>query len=202
MTASADVLGQLNALSYGGLWVVSFLSNAIIPVPEEITLLGFGYLAGTGKVDILFLIPIAISGLLTSDIIVYTLSKKGSRLVLSIYERFFAKKIENHSESWFDINLNKIVFFSRFLVQLRFIGPFLAGQKNMPLKKFISFDLLALVLYVPLYIMLGKYFHSRVQSIINDVNVLRNIMLLMGGVIVTVLIFNIVKKSLLTEKIK
>lgn len=202
MTASADILGQLNALSYGGLWVVSFLSNAIIPVPEEITLLSFGYLAGTGKVDILFLIPIAISGLLTSDIIVYTLSKKGSRLVISIYEKFFAKKIENHSESWFDINLTKIVFFSRFLVQLRFIGPFLAGQKNMPLKKFISYDLLALSLYVPIYILLGKYFHSRVQSIINDVNVLRNIMLLMGGVILTVLLFNISKHLLLSEKTK
>lgn len=194
-----NIIGQLNALSYGGIWVVSLLSNMIIPVPEEITLLGLGYLAGTGKIDIFILIPLVLSGLLISDTIVYMLSRKGSRFTKRIYEKFFAKTIQGHSQSWFDANIKKIIFFSRFLIQLRFIGPFLAGQKKIPIKQFITYDFLALVIYVPVYILLGKYFHTRVQSIINDINVIRNIVLLVAGVFVSYALFLFIKRLLFSE---
>lgn len=194
---SQNIIAELGAMSYIGIWFVSLLSNIVIPVPEEIVLLALGYIAGTGQVSIIILLPLIISGLLLSDIIMYLLSKKGSRFVTWLYNKFFSKKLEHKSQGWFDTHINKIVFFSRFLIQLRFIGPFVAGQKKMPIKNFIKYDMAALVIYVPLYVLLGLFFHNRVKSIVENVGVVRNIVLVFFGVLAAYIIFKATFRYLL-----
>ncbi len=175
MIESQTIITELGALSYIGIWVVSFLSNIVIPVPEEVILLALGYLAGTGQISLIIVLPIIISGLLLSDCILFILSKKGSRIVTWLYTKFFSKRFKQKDQMWIDTHIGKIIFFSRFLIQLRFIGPFLAGQKKLSLKTFIKYNLSALVIYVPLYVLLGDFFHSRVKSIVERVGVAKNI---------------------------
>lgn len=185
MNGTEDVINQLGALSYGSIWVVSFLSNVVIPIPEEIILLALGYLSGTGAVNGLIVIPLVISALLINDIVIFKLSRRGSKITTHLYTRFFEKRVEKKGELWLNMNIKRIIFFSRFLMQLRFIGPFLAGSRKMPQKDFIITDLFALTLYVPLYVGLGWYFHSRVLLIIKDVGIAKNIILLVLGIVVT-----------------
>ena len=42
ITGPEEAIKQLGALSYGGIWVVSFLANIVIPIPEEIILFDLG----------------------------------------------------------------------------------------------------------------------------------------------------------------
>lgn len=188
MSGTEDVINQLGALSYGGIWVVSFLSNVVIPIPEEIVLLALGYLSGTGTINGLIVIPLVISALLINDIIIYRLSRRGSKITTWLYTRFFEKRVKQKGELWLNMNIKRIIFFSRFLMQLRFIGPFLAGTKKIPQKQFIITDLVALIVYVPLYVGLGWYFHSRVLLIIKDVGIVKNILLLLIAVIAIIAI--------------
>jgi membrane protein DedA with SNARE-associated domain len=181
---SQNLITELGALSYIGIWFTALLSNVVIPVPEEVVLLGFGYLAGTGHINFFILLPIVISGLLVSDIGMYILAKKGSRLVNWFYNKFFSKRLMQKNEQWFTDHMNKIIFFSRFLIQLRFIGPFLAGQKKIPFRRFVVYDLAAIIIYVPLYTLLGLFFHNRVQAIIENVGVVRNILLVVIGLLI------------------
>ncbi len=192
MTGTEEVINQLGALSYGGIWVVSFLSNIVIPIPEEIVLLALGYLSGTGVVNGYIIIPIVISALLVNDLILYLLSKHGSKLTNFLYTKFFAKRLEKKGNFINNISTRKIIFFSRFLMQLRFLGPFLAGSRGFPKKDFLRYNLFALLIYVPLYIGLGWYFHSRVLLIIKDVGIAKNIFLM---VLASVIIFAIIKAS-------
>jgi membrane protein DedA with SNARE-associated domain len=178
---SQSIITELGALSYVGIWITALLSNIVIPIPEEVVLLGFGYLAGTGHIDFFILLPLVISGLFVSDIGMYLLAKKGSRIVTWFYEKFFSKHLPQKNDQWFADHMNKIIFFSRFLIQLRFIGPFLAGQKKVPFKRFALYDLAAIIIYVPLYTLLGLFFHSRVQAIIDNIGVVRNIALVVIG---------------------
>lgn len=195
MIESQNIIAELGALSYVGIWFVSLLSNIVIPVPEEIVLLALGYLAGTGHINFFILMPIVMSGLLASDIAMYFLARKGSRLVTWFYEKFFSKRLMQKNDQWFTDHMNKIIFFSRFLVQLRFIGPFLAGQKKIPFKRFVVYDLAAIIIYVPLYTLLGLFFHSRVQAIIDNVGVVRNIILVVVGFFV---VFGVSRKYIRT----
>ena len=197
MVENQDIINQLGALSYLGTWVVALLSNIVIPVPEEVILLAFGYLAGTGHVHVLIIIPLFISGLFISDMVIYKLSYKGSRIITWIYERFFSKRLRDRGDEWIALHINKIIFFSRFLVQLRFIGPFLAGQRKIGQKTFIKYNLLALLIYVPLYIFLGLFFHSRIKSILDNVGVIRNIILLIIGIALSITVLKYFYRMLL-----
>ena len=188
ITGPEEDIKQLGALSYGGIWVVSFLANIVIPIPEEIILLALGYLSGTGSINGALVIPIVFSALITNDIILYSLSKRGSKFTNFLYKTFFAKRLEKKGTYWLEMNLGKIVFLSRFLIQLRFIGPFLAGTRGMPIKKFVLCDAAALLIYTPLFIGLGWYFHTRVISIIEEVSVIKNLVLLVMGLIIVFLL--------------
>ena len=185
MTGTEEVINQLGELSYGGIWFVSFLSNVVIPIPEEIVLLALGYLSGTGVINGFIVIPIIISALLVNDIILYSLAKRGSKITSYLYNRFFAKRLEKRGDAWLNMNIGSIIFFSRFLVHLRFIGPFIAGTRHLPLKKFVIYDLLALVVYVPLFTGLGWYFHSRIILIIKEVGIVRNIILIIIALVLS-----------------
>ncbi|MCC7436728.1 VTT domain-containing protein [Candidatus Nomurabacteria bacterium] len=183
ISGTEQIINQLGALSYGGIWVVSFFSNIVIPVPEELILLALGYLSGTGSINGVLVMPIVISALLVNDIILYKLSKRGSKITNYLYKTFFEKRLAKRDDKWLEMNIGSIIFFSRFLVQLRFIGPFLAGSRNIPIRKFVIYDLLALLVYVPIFIGLGWYFHNRLSLVVDNVNVVKNIILMTVGVV-------------------
>lgn len=180
---SENIITQLGALSYAGIWVTSLLANILIPVPEEIVLLALGYIVGTGALNGFIIMPLVISGLLLSDFILYSLTKRGSRIINWFYQKFFAKRIVKKGDEWVNQNIEKIIILSRFLIQLRFLGPFIAGQRKISWKKYVVYDLFALVIYVPIYILLGVYFHSKVKFIIDKVGVVRNIVLIVVGLL-------------------
>jgi len=167
-----------------------------VPFPEEVVLLALGYLSGTRNANILILIPIVIAGSLLSDAGMYYLSRGGNKWVNMFYQKVFANKLGDKL-IWMNANINKVIFFSRFMVQLRFLGPFMAGQIKMPFRKFLAIDLLALLIYVPLFLGLGKYFHRRIESIIEGVNVVRNSILIVIGFIIIFAIFKILKRKLM-----
>jgi membrane-associated protein len=184
MSEAGEIIKEISALSYLGMWLVSVLANVVIPVPEEIILLAFGYLAGTPAINGFILVPLVISGLLTSDTLMYLFSRRGNKILSTFYDKMFARQLgKGKRQEWVDRNLNKAVFFSRFMLQLRFLGPFLAGQKKMSFKMFFSLDLLALVVYVPIYMALGWYFHSRIDDIVEKINAVKNAVIIILSIL-------------------
>jgi membrane protein DedA with SNARE-associated domain len=189
MELGPEILNEVGALSYAGVFVLSLLANIIVPIPEELTMLAIGYFVGRGIFDGYLIIPIVIAGLLISDIVLFILAKRGSRVVTLLYEKFFAKRIAKRGGvRWTKRHIGKIIVISRFLIQFRFLGPFLAGHRKISIWKFIRYDLLALVIYVPLYILLGAFFHHKVQYIIDKVGVARNLIFIVIGVLVLIAI--------------
>jgi membrane protein DedA with SNARE-associated domain len=196
MTGTQELIYSLGTLSYLGIFGVSLLANMIIPVPEEVVLLAFGYLAGTGVVNGFILVPIIIGGLLISDSILYYLSKKGDRFITWLYNKFFSKRLDDKKE-WLLLHIEKVIFFSRFLIQLRFLGPFLAGQAKVKWRTFLTYELSALVIYVPLLIWIGSYFRNRVKFIISGIGAIRNAVLIFVGILFLVFISKFLKRFLL-----
>jgi membrane protein DedA with SNARE-associated domain len=135
----------------------------------------------------------------------YLLSLHGARPIMWFYKKFFAKHFSHGQLDWMSTHIGKIVFFSRFLVQLRFIGPFMAGQKKMSFWSFVMYDGLAVLIYAPLYLFLGLFFHSRIQSITHNIGVVQNIILIMVGLAIAFGFFKYMyrkffeKKDLLTS---
>lgn len=199
MTETQTLIAEFGTLSYVGIFAVALLANVFIPVPEEIVLLILGYVSGLGTFDLVFLIPIVIFGSLLGDIGMYFLARKNNKLVTVFYNKFFARIIEKKGDLWVENNIKKIIFFSRFMIQFRFIGPFLAGQKKVLFKTFVVYDLIALCLYVPLYVVIGKFFSSRINFIISGVNIFKNIILVFICIVFVFALTKVLYKNLLKK---
>ncbi len=180
-----DFIVKLGGLSYVGIFGISLIANILFIVPEEVVLIGLGYAARAGGADIFSVIAIVILGLLTSDAVLYTLSRGNSRIVITLYDRVFSKRIAFFSkklsgnETWIEGHLDKVIFYSRFLMQLRFLGPFMAGKHKASVRTFLTYELAALVLYVPLLLWVGWYFRSRIERIIGSIDAAHTVILIM-----------------------
>lgn len=179
-----EFITGLGGLSYLGIFGLSLIANILFIVPEEVVLLGIGYVARAGDVNIFAVIPLVMMGLLSSDAVLYGLSKGNSRAIHFLYDRIFSKRIAFFSkklsgdEAWIEKHLEQVIFYSRFLMQLRFIGPFMAGKHKASPRTFFTYELAALVIYVPLLLWVGWYFRSRIEHIIDRIDLAHNIILI------------------------
>lgn len=178
-----EIIRQVGALSYLGIFGISFLANVVVPVPEEIVILALGYVVGTGHFNFWFMVPVVFLGALISDVAMFSLSLHGNKIVRGVYDKFFSKivPIQQHT---YEKHINKIIFFSRFLVNLRFLGPFLAGQARVSYKHFLKYHIPALAIYITFLIWAGGYFQNRIESIFSGVHTVKNVIFIAIGVVV------------------
>jgi membrane protein DedA with SNARE-associated domain len=196
MTETGEILKQIAALSYAGIFGASFLANIVVPVPEEVIILAIGYVAGTGTISFWITLPIVIAGMLLSDIIMFSLSLHGNKIVRTVYDKFFAKIVPMNQE-FIEKHITKIIFVSRFLVNLRFIGPFLAGQAKVSYRRFILIDGIAITAYAAVLLWAGHYFSSRIESIFSGVGIFKNVLLIVIALLILWSVGQAIKKAFL-----
>lgn len=195
-------LAKLGGLSYLGIFGVSLVANILFIIPEEVVLLSLGYITRAGKIDIFIVIPIVILGLLVSDYILYTLSRSGNRIISLFYDKFFSQKLalfnsDNKEVHWYEKHIEKVIFYSRFLIQLRFLGPFMAGRLNVRPRTFLTYELAALIIYVPLFMWTGWYFRSQVEYLITGIEHVKNIIMIGVGILIALSLIQYFRKKFL-----
>ncbi len=193
---TSEIIRQVGALSYLGIFGISFLANVVVPVPEEVVILAIGYVVGAGTMNFWIVLPIVIAGMLISDLIMFSASLHGNKIVRLVYDKFFSKLVPMNDE-FIARHITKIVFVARFLVNLRFIGPFFAGQAKMSYKKFILIDGAAIVIYAGVLLWAGHYFSNRIESIFSGVGTVKNVILVVVGVVLLITIMQTIKKTFL-----
>ena len=115
-----------------------------------------------------------------------------------MYNKFFSKIVQPDSK-FVENHIGKIIFMSRFLVQLRFIGPFFAGRLKVEFRKFAMLDLAALFVYVPVLMWAGHYFANRIDEIFDGIGTFKNILLILVGVVILWAVGQAVKKAFLAD---
>lgn len=185
METTQAIVAHVSSLSYLGIFIMALLANIVVPVPEEVVLIAIGYVLGMGNLSWVLVGVLVFLGLFTSDFIMYELSYRGNRWVRLIYEKYFSKLVPFDSV-FIHAHVKKIIVISRFLVQLRFLSPFFAGYTKTPRKVFALYSSLALIIYIPLYVFIGFYFRSRFESIISGIGEVKNIILIIIGIVLLV----------------
>lgn len=188
------IIDSLSGLHYTGLFLMALLSNLFIPVPEELVLLGVGYLTGIKTFSYTSAMIIFIVGMLVSDIFLYTLAKKGNKLVQKPM-RVLQKRGVLSNKEFARKHIRKIIFFSRFLVYLRFTGPVMAGWLKLKTRIFIIYDFFALVIYVNIVMGLGNYFHKQIFAITEGVVQFRNYLITAVLILITIWLFRTIRRK-------
>lgn len=178
----------IHQLSYAG--ILLFLAGAgiVVPVPEEVTLLTAGYFSARGFLDPFLAATLATFGILIGDSVLFALAKFGSRYARKVHERFIKMGLER---TWVFSPRHPLraVFLLRFVTGLRMITPIFAGLNGATWIGFLATDFAALLIFVPLIMGLGFYFHANFLVFLAGFEVLRHtifwtVLALMGGSVI------------------
>ncbi len=191
----SPVVSFLTHFSYIGAFSSIVVSGYVLPVPEEIVLLTIGYLSSTGLFNIYLAIIVSFLATLISDIFLYSLAKKDSKFTKRMKAKLQSTALVTN---WMKKpnSIGKSVFMMRFVVGLRFLGPILAGAMNVSLRKFVFFDILALLIYVPFFVILGNVFSSSFLRIAARVDSIRHIIFLIAITGLGIILLNVANKNL------
>jgi len=156
-----------NRLGYWAPFLVLVGAGCGLPVPEEVTMVGSGYLVHQGLVEYFPVVVVCWVATLLGDSIPFWLGRTlGTRALKWPFagkilhpERFelIEKRFERHG--------NWAVFTCRFLPGLRLPGFFGAGSMGMSYGRFMLFDSLAACIMVPIYVLVGRIFARHIGQL-------------------------------------
>lgn len=193
---AATLVEQIGTASLAGLVLMTSFANMFPVIPEEFFLLSVGVATHLGVISFPLACVLVWLGLWLVDTVLYYLVRHGSPFFGKVYNKLFGKTI-NPESTFVDQHLGKIVFLSRFVMVIRFIGPFLAGYKKMPWRKFFIMNAIALALYVPAILSVGAYFSDRVMELTQGIQVVKNITLIVVALVVLIVVVKWLRRKLI-----
>ena len=196
-------INYMEQFSYVGIFILLALSGYLVPIPEEILLLLTGYTSALGFNNLYIALIVSILGILAGDNVLFWLSRyKGSGLIDKLKRKVRKNELLKYRHLM-KRHIGKTIFAVRFIVGLRFFGPFLAGSMKTKWKTFQFYNLLAVVIYTPIMIFLGFHFHNKLALVITQVEIVRHLMFFIFLAVVGYLITIFVKKKfLIKNKVK
>ena len=188
-------INSLERFSYFGIILVGALVGYLIPLPEEIFLLVVGYIAGRGLYNVYWATLFAIIGILIGDSILFMLSRyEASKIVDKLNKQLDKHKIMKYRHLM-KKHIGKTIFTLKFIVGLRIFSPFLAGSMKVKWRIFQFYNLLAVIIYIPILVFLGFHFHNKLAYIITGVEIVRHLIFLAALVLIGFFISIFVKNK-------
>ena len=158
------ILSLISSAGYGGLFLLSALESAAIPIPSEIVLPFSGFLAASGRFNLVAVVIVATVANLIGSLILYAIGRSGGRWLLEHYGRYVLIR-------WFARHGRASVFWGRVLPVVRTFISLPAGIAAMPAGTFSLFTVLGALPgnFALAYVgyktgqhwdVLGPYFHA------------------------------------------
>jgi membrane protein DedA with SNARE-associated domain len=144
LAAIVNVEHLVETAGYPLLFLLVMSESSGVPVPGETALITGGILASQGKMQIEFVIGLAILGAIVGDNIGYLIGRKGGRWLLERPGAFMRQRHEvlRVGEPFFKRHGPKAVYFGRFLLGLRVWASWLAGATRMHWRSFVLWNAL------------------------------------------------------------
>lgn len=148
--------------SYGyiSVFTILLLCGFGLPVPEDISLVAGGIIAGLGYANVHLMFAIALAGVLIGDSTMYNLGRiLGERVLnLRLVRRLLTPKRYSLVRSKFEQYGKRVIFAARFLPGLRSPIFLTAGiTRFVSFWIFLGIDSLAALISVPFWVYLGYY---------------------------------------------
>lgn len=191
------IISSIKSASFFGIFLLSIFVSYVVPLPEAVALLLFGFVAASAKINIFLVFGAAFLGLIVGDNLLYRLSFFGNAFVKKFDKKMREHKLIKYENLVID-NVYKTIYFLRLIAGVRFFGPVIAGTLGINWRRFFLANFGATFLNTIIFIALGYFFHQQIISLVAEVEIVRNILLLSSAVIVGFLlsIFSKTKKHI------
>jgi membrane protein DedA with SNARE-associated domain len=188
MSLSDQLLAALGLYGLPILFGVIAVAAAGVPLPAAVMLVAAGSFVELGEMKLWQVIVMASAGAILGDQIGYALGRWGGRRLAARIGRRMRdgdakiRRAESVITSWGGAG----IFFTRWLVTP--LGPWInltSGVAGYSWRRFLVWDAFGEVLWVVLYVLLGKVFSDRVQAL---VELLGNLAWVIIGLIVAAIL--------------
>ncbi len=161
-----DVAAVLTSWGYPALLVMLLLTGVGSPVPEDVLLLGAGYLASAGVLDWPGVFIVCCFGVVASDVMLYA---AGRHLVWHSERwpegHFLSPARLHRATNWFDRWGHVLVLIARLVPGTRAVVFVTAGIRAVPLKVFLGYDCIGAFLWVPAILTIGHVAGDRIGGL-------------------------------------
>jgi membrane protein DedA with SNARE-associated domain len=152
-------------------------------VPEEFTLLTAGFLIAKGVMNPLLVVLTAMSAALVFDSVLYVLARSGASYAVALRDKAFTKEFDK-TRIFSPNHPLRTIFFLRFFMGFRLIGPLYAGFSKIPWPKFALVTLASIGIYFPFVISMGYIFNRSLPFLLRIFRVLHVYLLILLIVVV------------------
>lgn len=152
----APVLNQYGYLAVGGFL---FLEDFGVPAPGETILIAAAVYAGTGQLNIVLVVLVAIAAAILGDNTGYAIGRFGGRQLVLRWGRyvFITESRLTKAQHFFERHGGKVVVVARFIEGLRQFNGVVAGISEMSWRRFIGFNALGAALWVGAWSSIGYF---------------------------------------------
>lgn len=167
MTITDQLLAALSLYGLPALFGVLVIACAGIPLPASLMLVAAGSFAQIGEMKLWQVIAVASAGSIIGDQIGYGIGRWGEPWAERVSRKLGGAEKIKSAEAFTRRWGGAAIFFSRWLVTP--LGPWLnltSGMAGYSWGSFLCWDILGEVLWVALYVSLGKFFSDRVQALV------------------------------------
>lgn len=131
-----------------------------VPLPEDITLVSGGVIAGLGFANVHLMLLVALTGVLAGDLMMFTIGRIFGPRVLNYWpiKQLVTPARYAQVQQKFDQYGNRVLFTSRFLPGMRAAVFLTAGlTRRISVWRFLLFDGMAALISVPIWVYLGYF---------------------------------------------
>ena len=162
------VASVIDPLGAPGVGLMVALENLIPPIPSEVVLPLAGYLAGEGRMNVVFVLVMATLGSVGGALLLYWLGavigEDRLRRWLD-HVPFVDREDLDKADRWFERHGKWAVLFGRMVPVVRSLVSVPAGAERMPVGQFIAFTALGSGIWNSMFVGLGFALGSQWQQI-------------------------------------
>ena len=163
-------------VSYGVLAILVLMTfeSALIPIPSELVMTLAGFLAATGKLNLLDAILAGVVGNVVGSMLLWVIGRTGGRALAERYGRYVRLRAKDldRAEKWFNKHGEAAVIISRLLPVVRSVISLPAGVAEMPFGKFTLYTFVGSVPFVALLGLAGYWLGSNYSVLVSAIQYL------------------------------
>ena len=157
-----ELIAQYHTGVYAILFLIVFIETGVVIwpfLPGDSLLFVSGALAAAGDLDLATVMVVLICAALTGDNVNYGIGRLvGPRIFQRERSRWFNPAHLAHAHAFYERHGGKTIILARFIPIIRTYAPFVAGIGAMPYLRYLSYCVVAAVLWVVSLSLVGYFF--------------------------------------------
>jgi membrane-associated protein len=167
VTLNDQLLAAMSTYGLPALFVIVLITSVGFPLPSTFALIAAGSFIQLGDMNLTWVLGLGITGALVGDQIGYAIGRFGGRKLAMRVGGWFGGAQRLHEAEIFAQKWGAMgIFFSRWLITP--LSPWLnivSGITAYSYPRFLVWDIPGEIIWVVLYVMVGKFFSDRVQAV-------------------------------------